>query len=386
MRTSHVRSLIALGALSVWPGSFAAGCTAPPPPVMTTASDPIADGIAFRTIADHVHVMWPAPREGKVVIVEFATFVALIEAPRDDQTVRELLSEIQKRFPDKPVRYVFHTHHHAHSINAVDPLLAIGAQIVTSPANLTELCKLTANESLLRQRTIVITDRFELADQANRLCVEVLHQGSGENQWQVPTPEYMVFELPLCRTLVSGCLYNKPATYHEVVNSRKRALLAYIAARRPQVQSLIPTNTCESEGFEDFCSVQMLRDSIEQGIKPEEISARFGGLTPDEMRSQADQIAAEFKQRTPRSYDMQVCASQLAKDTHIEHAIILLEVAIRLFPADASPRFQAGEYLLQLGRRAEAEARWAEAIDHAKSPRERDELVRSVREARAGAP
>jgi len=268
--------------------------------------------------------------------------------------------------------------------SAVDPLLAAGAQIVTSSANLPELEKLTGDVSSLRSRVILVDDQFELADATNRLRVWLLKQGTGEKQWAVPTPEYMLFEFPASGVLVSGCLYNKPKTYHEVVNSRKKTILRFIDSCTPGVTALVPTNTSSGDGFEDVCTLQMLRDSIEQGIKPDEVSKRFGAMTPEAMRAKSDAIAAEFKALTPRAYDLMVCASQLNRDKHAEHSLILLDIAISLFPDDPSPRYQAGVRAWGLGLKDQAEARWAEAIERAKDDAEREDLRESAQEVRSG--
>lgn len=348
------------------------------------AAEPSTSGLRAQTIAPGIMLLWTPRHEAKVVVAEFATFLALIEAPFDDRTVREILAELRARFPGKPLRYVFHTHPHDHSIHAVDPLLAAGAQIVTSQGNLPELEKLTGDVSALRSRVILIDDQFELADATNRLRVWLLKQGTGEKQWAVPTPEYMVFEFPASGVLVSGCLYNKPKTYHEVVSSRKKAILRFIESNAPGVTTLVPTNTSSGGGFEDVCTLQMLRDSIEQGIKPEEVSKRFGAMTPEQMRAQSDAIAAEFKALTPRAFDMLVCASQLNKDKHAEHALILLDIAISIFPDDPWPRYHAGVRAWGLGLKDQAEARWAEALVRAKDEAEREDLRDSAQEVRSG--
>jgi hypothetical protein len=107
-------------------------------------------------------------------------------------------------------------------------------------------------------------------------------------------------------------------------------------------------------------------------------------MTPEEMRAQSDAIAVEFKALTPRAYDLMVCASQLNRDKHAEHALILLDIAISLFPDDPSPRYQAGVRAWGLGLKDQAEARWAEAIERAKDDAEREDLRESAQEVRSG--
>jgi hypothetical protein len=356
----------------------------PPASSVAATSQPgTVPGLRFETIASGIHLIWTPRHEAKVVVAEFSTFVALIEAPFDDRTVRDILAELRARFPKKPLRYALHSHHHDHSINAVDPLLVAGAQIVTSGYNLDQLLTATADEALLRSRVVLVDDRFEIADQTNRLRVWLLKQGRGEKQWLVPTAEYMVFDFPDQQVLVSGCMYNKPLTYHEVVNQRKPSLLKFIESHGLKVRTIVPTNTSSAGGFEDVCTMQMLQDTLEQGIKPEEVSKRFGAMTAIEMRDRLDAIVEEFKTKTPRSFDLMVCSSQLLRDGFPDHSIVLLDVAIKLFPSDPWPAFESGMRLWELGRTPEAEERWKTALALAKDSNEREDMEQTIGEKRA---
>jgi hypothetical protein len=340
-----------------------------------------ADSIRIEQVARNVYAVWPSNRHVKVVIAEFATFLALIEAPYDERTVREILSELRARFPAKPVRYVFHSHHHDHSMHVVDPFLALGIQIVTSPFNLNELCKVSADPSLLRSRALVIDSTFELADATNRLRVDLLRQGDGETGWTVPTREYMVFVFPDQRALVSGCLYNKPLGYHEVVNIRKHAMRKYLETCTTPITTIIPTNTSSDGGFEDICTRDMLAETMVMGLDPNAVVARLEVLTLDALRASAPALREEFKS-LPRSFDLQVCANGLASKGFREHCVVLLEVATELFPDDGSAWYQLGLWRWRTGDEGGATTAWDRSIACETSDEDRRQRMDSIRQAR----
>src|SRR5207244_2971548 len=74
---------------------------APPPPPVTVQTEKITDGVYYLKGGTH-----------HSVLVEFADHVVLIEAPQNEQRSIALLSEVQKLYPSKPLRYVVNTHHH----------------------------------------------------------------------------------------------------------------------------------------------------------------------------------------------------------------------------------------------------------------------------------
>lgn len=346
----------------------------PPPPARRNSPE-------FSSLAGGIHLIRVARHQGKVVVAEFGTFLGIIEAPHDERTVREVIDLLSRRFPDKPLRFAFHTHHHDHSMHAIDCLLAAGVQIVTSPYNLEELAKVTGSPSLLRSRALVIGEAFELADGFNRMSIRVLRQGAGEGQWGVPTSEYMVFVFPGQKAIVSGCLFNKPLTYHEVVNTRKLALRKFIDSCGFPIETIIPTSTDITSGVEHTCSTGMLDETIAMGIKPEEIVARYGPMTPDQLLAARPELLEEFR-KIPRAYDIMVCASALVRAGCHEHAVVFHEAAIELFPWDAAPRLRAGGILWKLGRKQEAEVRWAESLTLARDEEEREEFTREIDEMR----
>lgn len=323
-------------------------------------------------VADHLWHYVHQEHGAKSVVAEFATFLVVIESPGDEAAARALLSDLADAFPDKSVRFLLHTHHHGHSLAAIDPWLARDVLLVTAPANVERLRARTANPDRFAAALLPASHGLVIADEANELRLHVID----DQRYEVPTPEYMTVEFPRQKVMVSGCLYNKPLSYHEVVNKRKPALRNYLRDHAPNVTTLVPTNTCASEGFEDVCSVAMLDATLDEGIDPQEVADRLAAMSLEEITATLDALVAEFAARTPRAYDLLVCGNTIRSEREdLPRAILFFEVASRAFPGDASPAYYHGMALLEHGESGRAEAVWEQALALAEDDDERTQLL-----------
>ena len=85
---------------------------------------PIADGVSFAQGLSH-----------HSLVVEFPTYLAVVEAPYSEAQSQMLLQMLAAQFPAKPVRYVVVTHPHFDHIGGVRAMAASGATIVVAAAH-----------------------------------------------------------------------------------------------------------------------------------------------------------------------------------------------------------------------------------------------------------
>jgi hypothetical protein len=321
-----------------------------------------------------VHLVWYDDLNLKTVVAEFDRFLAVVEVPHDDATARSLLGLLREKFPDKPVRFALHTHHHDHSLGAVDGLLAAGVTVVTTPWNLEQVKGLASDPAAFEKRALTIRDELTLADGTNELHAYVLPK----EKYELPADEYVVVEFPLAKALVSGCLFNKPLTYYEVVNARKTSLDRFLSDSKLDVSWLVPTNSAKGSGFEDVCARSVLTETLQKGIRPEEVADRLQARSVEELRRDVGALAEEFRAKSPRSYDLLVCGNYVKlKRKDYERAAILFEVAARLFPSEADPLWYLGETWSLAGDKAKAREAWTKALGVAT----KDEDRQRIREA-----
>lgn len=318
-----------------------------------------------------VHVVWYDDLNLKSVVAEFDTFLAVVEVPHDDATARALLVLLREKFPMKPVRFAFHTHHHGHSIGALDPLAAAGVTVVTTAWNLDQVRSLAGSPAAADAGVLKIGSTFEISDGTNTLRAHVLKK----DRYEIPTDEYMVVELPGPKALVSGCLFNKPLTYFEVVNTRKTSLAAFLEDQKLDVAWLVPTNSARGSGFEDVCSRGMLTETLEKGLKPAEVADRFAARSVADLRADIPTLATEFGKKTPRSYDLLVCGNFMRmKRKDVVRAVVMFEVATHLFPKEMDTWYWLGEGRMEAGDQAGARVAWTEALKFATTDEDRSEI------------
>jgi glyoxylase-like metal-dependent hydrolase (beta-lactamase superfamily II) len=87
-------------------------------------------------LADGVYVIQNVTGQNQnSMAVEFADFVAAVEAPGTSDGADALIKRIHELIPGKPIRYVAMTHHHGDHIGGMRSFIAEGATVVTTAEN-----------------------------------------------------------------------------------------------------------------------------------------------------------------------------------------------------------------------------------------------------------
>jgi glyoxylase-like metal-dependent hydrolase (beta-lactamase superfamily II) len=99
------------------------------PPATPGAPAPAASRVEPEKIADGVWFMTPGA-EGSI-LVEFNDYVVLVEGPGGDAQTLATLADVKRMRPDKPIKYVVNTHHHADHAGGLRAFVAEGIPIIT---------------------------------------------------------------------------------------------------------------------------------------------------------------------------------------------------------------------------------------------------------------
>jgi glyoxylase-like metal-dependent hydrolase (beta-lactamase superfamily II) len=170
-----------------------ASATVPP---VQVASTRIADGVWHVAGGSH-----------HSVVVEFKDYLAVVEAPLNDERSLAVIAEAKKLVPNKPIKYVLTTHHHFDHTGGLRTYAAEGATIVTAQSNVGYFEKtLTAPATLVPdtqaknpQKPVfqAVSDKWVLTD--GQQTIEV-YPTDGDTH----TNEYTLVYLPKSKILVEG--------------------------------------------------------------------------------------------------------------------------------------------------------------------------------------
>src|SRR5205807_1019357 len=69
------------------------------------------------------------------VVVAFKDFIAVIEAPLNEDRSKAVIAEAKRLVPGKPIKYLVSTHHHFDHSGGLRTYVAEGASVVTHASN-----------------------------------------------------------------------------------------------------------------------------------------------------------------------------------------------------------------------------------------------------------
>jgi glyoxylase-like metal-dependent hydrolase (beta-lactamase superfamily II) len=80
-------------------------------------------------------IWWLAGSDYHSVLVEFADYLAVIDAPESEARSTAIIAEGRRLVPTKPIKYLINTHHHWDHVAGLAAYAALGATIVTCREN-----------------------------------------------------------------------------------------------------------------------------------------------------------------------------------------------------------------------------------------------------------
>jgi glyoxylase-like metal-dependent hydrolase (beta-lactamase superfamily II) len=177
--------------------SNAASATVPP---VQTMVNKLGDGVWHITGGSH-----------HSVVVEFPEYIAVIEAPLNEERSKAVLAQAKMLVPNKPVRYLLTTHHHFDHTGGLRTYVAEGATIVTHQSNVPYFQKTTVAPATIvpdaqsnnpKQPMFQgVSDKFELSGGKQKIEV---YATDGDTH----TKEYTLIYLPGPRVLVEADAYS----------------------------------------------------------------------------------------------------------------------------------------------------------------------------------
>jgi glyoxylase-like metal-dependent hydrolase (beta-lactamase superfamily II) len=118
---------------------------ATPAPTNTPSSTKYADNIYTVNAAGY-----------NVLVVGFKDYVFVMEAPNGDAVSRQVIGEIKKLFPEKPIRYLAVTHHHDDHAGGIRTYVAEGVTVIGSPGEKTFFEKVMKSSFTIERDTLTL--------------------------------------------------------------------------------------------------------------------------------------------------------------------------------------------------------------------------------------
>lgn len=205
-----------------------------------------------------------------VLFVDFAEYVFVMEAPGNDRISRQVIEQVAKTLPGKPIRYVAVTHHHDDHAGGIRTYMAAGATLIVAPGERAHF------ESASRSRFRVEPDalalnpkapRFEVLEGGRRVLsdgvttVEILDIGSGPH-----VDAMLVAYIPKERMLFQGDLLNRPPNGDvPIANATTIHFAEWLEKQKLVVERIVPVHGTVTTMEELRMAVDAARKTIGAG-------------------------------------------------------------------------------------------------------------------------
>lgn len=316
-------------------------------------------------ISDGFYHMFYDSSTAKSTVIEFDKFIALLEVPIKNEGGgatnlkdhsfggNKVISALEKYFPNKPLKYVLHSHWHPHSISSVKPFLANGVTIISTRTNFERIREFLDSATLQKykkQIKFVDSDSLVIKDKKNSIIAYRFQQSEYKS---TPAKEYLYFYLPKYAALHSGCMYAKsagePVDGRTILTDRQVDLHKFVTSRKLKVENFVRLNgdknlpNCLQSGDE-------FHQTMSSGISSSEINRVYfsipTSLLNEKQDSIADMIVAKKIPVSMLNGNVYACLRQ----KELERALAFAKLQVLLMPSDPNSWDTLGEVSYFMGR------------------------------------
>ena len=170
----------------------------------------IRDSLVFEDIATNVSLIKIVSQNNKMLVAEFPDNIALFETPSGIELNENIIAQLKKRYPGKPLKYLFVTHHHPDHAGGLRAYAALPLAVVTTAGNQAYFEANTKKSHTMSNVLIDNTQNFQfdfvpLNGEKNFMGKVIAYEIGKSTEH---TNEHLVYYFPDSKILWTGDLLN----------------------------------------------------------------------------------------------------------------------------------------------------------------------------------
>lgn len=201
----------------------------------------------------------------KVLVAEFTDYLMVFEAPKNTGIAKEIRLQLQKLYPNKPIKYLALSHHHPDHAGGFSAFVQPNIQIITTKDNIAFFEKLlkvqhtlkpdnTVTPSKLQTITVSADTPLSIQDKENQVII----YEAGETTDHVK--EFLYFYFPIQKILFVGDLVIFPEKGIREQGKRAYSVYKLIEDKKLNVEKIYTSWPLKDQ--KSFGSIQDLKASL----------------------------------------------------------------------------------------------------------------------------
>lgn len=294
----------------------------------------------------------------KSTLVEFKEYTALIEVPLFNQGSdagklsdhpeegKAVLELVQQHFAKKPLKYIFSSHWHPHSLSAMKPFLSSGVTIVSTVSNCKKLQEMLDSTDRIRykkQLLLVEGDSLRLGDRTNSI---VSYRLEKKQYTSIPTEDYLFFYLPRYDYLHSSCMVSRAKGWKvegkELVTGRLENIGVFTAAKGLQPKEFL-SYSVYNDDVKGLVPGDTLRKVLQEGICASALEKAYLALPEEVLSARIDSLADDVLQKNLPSMVLNNAVYRALDKKQLRKALHLARLNALCNPSDPNAWDTLGE-------------------------------------------